>query len=242
MPTTLLLAAAALVTATLSGFLGMAGGVTLVGLMTLIVAPPLVIPLHGVVQLASNFTRTLAFLRHVYWRILAYYAVPMAVGVLLASMVWSGGKMEWFKPLIGAYLVVFLVLRRLKPKLRNPPMWNYAVLGLVTGFLAIFVGATGPFIAPFFLRDDFDKEQVIATKAVCQAWAHLLKLPAFLALGFDYAPHVGLLAIMIACVVAGTLLGKALLSRVSREGFGVAFEGVLGVLAAYLIGAYLWGA
>ena len=210
------------------------------GLMALLLPPPLVIPLHAVVQLASNFTRTLAFLRHVYWRILAYYAAPLVLGVGLASLLWSGDKMPWFKPLIGAYLLMFLTLRRLKPALRSPPLWSYAVLGLVTGFLTIFVGATGPFIAPFFLRDDFEKEQVIATKAVCQAVAHLLKLPAFLALGFDYSPHLPLLAALIASVVAGTLLGKALLSRISRGSFERVFEGVLGTLAVYLIGHHFW--
>lgn len=230
-----ILIVAALVTSTISGFLGMAGGVTLVGVMTLILPAEQVVPIHGVVQLASNFTRTLAYLKHVAWRIFLVYALPMALGAAAAAWLWKGGKMPWFKPVIGVYLLTFLAWRRFTPKLHNPPLWSYAPLGAVTGFLTLYVGATGPFIAPFFLRDDFEKEEVIATKAVCQAWGHLLKLPAFLALGFDYTPHLPTLAALLVCVVAGTFAGKALLKRISKQNFVRIFEGVLGLLALGLL-------
>lgn len=104
----------------------------------------------------------------------------------------------------------------------------------------MFVGATGPLIAPFFLRDDLDKEQIIATKAVCQTWGHLLKLPAFLALGFDYRPWLGTLAVLVACVIAGTAVGKWMLGRLSRDRFEQLFLGLLALIAAWLLaGAWL---
>jgi uncharacterized membrane protein YfcA len=101
--------------------------------------------------------------------------------------------------------------------------------------LTIFVGATGPFLAPFFLRDDFDNEQVIATKAVCQTWLHLLKIPAFLALSFNYTPYAPVLVGLVVAVVGGTYLGKYLLNRISKEHFVFWFQLVLGILAVYLI-------
>ena len=101
--------------------------------------------------------------------------------------------------------------------------------------LAIFVGATGPFLAPFFLRDDFNNEQVIATKAVCQTWLHLLKIPAFLALSFNYMPYAPVLVGLVVAVIGGTYLGKYLLSRISKERFVFWFQLVLAILAIYLI-------
>ena len=101
--------------------------------------------------------------------------------------------------------------------------------------LGIFVGATGPFLAPFFLRDDFDNEEVIATKAVCQTWIHLLKVPAFLALSFDYGPYAPMLAALIAAVIGGTYFGKHLLKLISKERFVFWFQLVLALLAIYLI-------
>ena len=76
---------------------------------------------------------------------------------------------------------------------------------------------------------------VIATQAVCQAWSHAIKIPAFLSIGFDYLPHTKLLAVMLACVVAGTFTGKWLLDKVSRELFLRALELILGAIALQLI-------
>jgi len=238
--TTIILIAACFVTATISAILGMAGGVTLLGVMTAMLPPRTVVPLHGIVQLASNWTRTWAFRRHVRWSFLWIFLVPSVMGIAAGGVLWSGVKLTWFKAWIGGFLLVFLVWRRYQPTLRNPPGWSYALLGFAAGLLTIFVGATGPFLAPFFLRDDFENEEVIATKAACQTWIHLLKIPAFLALGFDYAPHVPLLFGLVAAVIGGTYFGKHLLSRISKERFVTWFQIVLALLAIYLIASSLW--
>lgn len=229
------LAGAALVTSTISGILGMAGGVTLLGIMTALLPATAVVPLHGVVQLSSNFTRTLAFFRHVQWRFVALYAPFLIIGVTAATWTWTGEKLTYFRPGIGAFILLFLVWRRKAPRLRHPPDWAYPLLGVVTGFSSIWIGATGPLIAPFFLRDDFEKEQVIATKAACQAMGHVLKIPAFLALGFDFSPHVGTLLLLVVCVVMGTFIGKTVLSKLKNQTFVLLFEGVLALLALYLL-------
>ena len=235
MSTVVALVVACFVTATISGILGMAGGVTLLGVMTALLPAPVVVPLHGIVQLASNSTRTWAFRRHVRWSILFTFMAPAVVGVVIAASIWGDLELTWFRAWIGAFILAFLVWRRYKPKLRNPPVWSYAVLGLAAGLLAIFVGATGPFLAPFFLRDEFTNEQVIATKAVCQTWLHLLKIPAFLALSFDYTPYASVLVALVTAVIGGTYLGKHLLSRISKDRFVFWFQLVLAILAVYLI-------
>ncbi len=231
----LVVVGAALASSTLSGVIGMGGGMTLVGVLAALLPPAIVVPVHGVAQLASNFTRTLALLRHVSWRLFALYTPFLVVGTALAAWLWSRSSLDWFKPAIGVFLLAFLVYRRRKPALRNPPRWVYAPLGIVTGFLGVFVGATGPFIAPFFQRDDLGKESIIATKAAVQSVGHLLKLPAFLVLGFDYLAWTPLLLALVAAVIAGTLLGRFLLDKLSRTVFNALFEGTLALIALYLV-------
>ena len=233
--TWLILIVAALITSIISGFLGMAGGISLLSVMTAVLPAPMVVPLHGVVQLASNATRTAVYIPHVRWKIFGIFIGPLVIGMLCATAVWSGDKLTLFKPGIGIFVLTFLAYRRRGPKARNLPMWTYAPLGVVTGFLSIFVGATGPFLAPFFLREDLKKEEIIATKAVCQAATHLMKLPAFLSLGFDYQPHLPLLGGLILAVVIGTSVGRMLLGKISQQSFLRLFELVLAVIALYLI-------
>ncbi len=233
--TVLVLVVACFVTATVSAILGMAGGVTLLGVMTALLPAPVVVPLHGIVQLASNWTRTWAFRRHVRWSIFFAFMLPAVVGVGIAASIWADLELTWFRAWVGAFILFFLVWRRHKPDLRNPPIWSYAALGLAAGLLAIFVGASGPFLAPFFLRDDFENEEVIATKAICQTWLHLLKIPAFLALSFDYAPYAPMLVGLVVAVIGGTYFGKHLLTRISKDRFVFWFQLVLAILAVYLI-------
>lgn len=235
LPIAAALALAALLTSIVSGILGMGGGVTLLGVMAVLLPAAQVVPLHGVVQLFSNSTRAVVFVRHVAWRLVLPYLPMLVVGTYLATLVWKDDALGWFKPGIGVFIIAFLAWRRRKPTLRNLPVWFYAILGLVAGFISVFVGATGPFIAPFFLRDDLEKEQVIGTKAMCQSVTHVLKIPAFLSLGFDYGSHLELLAVLVVVVIGGTVIGKKLLSKLSSETFVKLFEIVLASIGLYLI-------
>ena len=144
--------------------------------------------------------------------------------------------------MIGVFILAYLVYRYYKPTVRNVPVWVYAPLGLCTGFLAIFVGATGPFLAPFMLRDDFTKENIIATKAVCQFWVHLAKIPVFLSLGFAYSEHWLLLTLLVVAVIGGTFLGKKLLGRISEALFLKIFQIVLAAIAVHLIAQWAFAA
>lgn len=229
------LSAAVLATSTLSGMAGIAGGIALLAVMTAVLPVSLVVPLHGVIQLASNGTRIGLLLPSVRWPVIAWFAPSVAVGAGLATLVWSGEDLSWFRPGIGVFILLFIAWRRWAPRLRTLPVWTYGPVGLVTGFAGLFIGAVGPLVAPFFLRDDFDKEEVVATQAVCQAWTHFVKLPAFLALGFSYRSHLPLLAVLLVCAVLGNFIGTRFLNRLSEKGFTLFYEGVLACVAVYLM-------
>jgi uncharacterized membrane protein YfcA len=236
---TIILLVASMVTAAISGILGMAGGVTLISIMAVLLPASLVVPLHGIIQLASTGTRTIAMGRYIRWRFVFGFAPTMAGGVWLATRVWSGENMDWFRPAIGVLILLFLFLRHRAPRLSDLPLWTYPFAGIVVGFVNIFVGASGPLAAPLFYRREFSKEEVIGTQAACLAWGHLLKVPAFLSLGFDFLAYRQLLAGLLVCVVCGALLGKYILFRISTKTFMIFFEALLALIAVYLISSWL---
>lgn len=234
---TALLTVTAFLTSIVSGVLGMAGGVALLGLMTAVMVPAVVVPLHGVVQLVSNGSRTLLLLKQAAWREVALFLIPLTIGTLIATHLGQLFDYRWLEPIIGCVLVAFIVWRRVQPKVRRPPDALYVVVGFVVGLVMLFIGATGPISAVVFKRDDWPPLRVVATMAVAQAVAHLLKLPAFFSLGFDYTPHWPLLAVMSAAAIAGTFVGQRLLARISPERFGLIFDVALAILAAWLLAA-----
>lgn len=225
----------AFLTATISAILGMGGGIMLLAVMLCFLSHGEAVPTHAAVQICSNGTRVLAFIKNVdrvaYGRFLLG-AVPG--GVIGCVLLWLLGQPEesepYLKMLIGAYiLVTTLVLPYLRSSApRTGGKWDFPLTGLAAGTAALTVGAVGPLIAPTFTRHNFVKERLIATKAVCQLSLHLVKIPAFILLRDLDLKKLGLLTLVMAIVVIpGTLLGKRLLQHVPERYFRVGFRAAL---------------
>lgn len=225
---------AALATATLSGMLGMAGGILLLAIMFSVMKDhDDVIPLHGAVQLVSNGTRTFAFLPFVDYRTVGRFALGtlpgMCVGVyLLLTIGRMPSAQPYLKILIGTYILMATFLP--KPKSAGGKMvwYDFPLLGFMAGAAALIVGATGPLIAPLFARRDFVKERLVATKAMCQMITHFEKLIVFAFLGsIEVAKFGPLLIGMSAAAIIGTFIGRKLIIHVSPELFVKLFRAAL---------------
>jgi uncharacterized membrane protein YfcA len=229
----------ALLAATLSGIIGMGGGMLLLATMFCFMSHAEAIPAHGCVQLISNSTRTLAFLGHVDWHTVGRFLLGMIPGSVLglAALNWLGepGRAEpWLKSIVGAYILAALLLPRPTRQRHTSKWWDFPLLGVVAGTAAFTVGAVGPLIAPLFARRNFVKERLVATKALCQSFTHLVKIPGFLLLhSYENLETLGALTLVMAVlVIPGTLIGKRLLKRVSEQRFVQLYR--LALLAAGL--------
>jgi uncharacterized membrane protein YfcA len=112
------------------------------------------------------------------------------------------------------------------PSLKIPNSCFFFV-GLISGILSLLIGSTGPFQAAFFVRDDIVKNEIIATKASMQLFSHLLKIPSFLFLGFNYMAHWDLILIGIVATIIGTRYGVSILERFSERIFSIIFRTAL---------------
>ena len=231
----LVLIMAVLAGSTLSGVIGMGGGVLLVAVMATMLDPALVVPLHGVIQLVSNSTRSWALWRRVDWGRFLLYTPTLLIGAALGSRLYVESGLPWFRPLVGAFALAFLLWDRFRPSRLMLPRWIFLPAGLLGGVITMLVGASGFYLATFFLRDDLDREQIVATKAAIQTVGHLVKIPAFLAIGFDYRIHLDLLLPLLVCAVSGTLLGTRILKRLPEAVFQTAFRVLLTLLGLRLV-------
>lgn len=231
----ILLVAIATATSVLSGTIGMGGGIVLLSLMTLFMPLAHIIPVHGVVQLVSNGSRFWLLRAHIKRPAVFYFALGLPLGVLPAVLVLK--QVDDPRPFFAA-IIILILYALFKPK-RLPalkiPMWGFIGVGAAVGFLSPLIGATGPFIAPFFLRDDFSKENIVATKATVQSLGHLLKFPVFLHLGFDYISFLPLILGMTVAAVVGTRVGIGVLKRIDTRVFTILFKTALGVAGLRLV-------
>ncbi len=235
MSATLILSVTTLVGATISGVIGMGGGILLLAVMASVLDPIAVVPVHGVVQLVSNSSRGLRLLPHVNRRFVAFYTPMLLVGAAVGIGLYRGASAPWFRPAVGAFVLLVLLWERLEPERLRAPDWVLVPAGFVGGLLTVLVGATGPYLAAFFLRDDMTRREIVATKAAVQTFGHLVKIPAFLSIGFAYREHLLLIGPLVVCAVLGTLLGTAVLGRLNEQVFRRAFRVVLLVLAVRLV-------
>lgn len=233
--TLFLLTIAAIASAILSAIAGMGGGILLLSIMTFFLDLAVIVPIHGVVQLVSNSARTLSLIKSVEKRILIPSVLGLPIGTYASTFVIrSIANKDLFYVLIAALIFYVLFKPKKLPKL-NIPFWSFGLLGLVVGFLNPIVGSTGPLMAPFYLRDDLTKEQIIATKAATQMIGHLLKIPAFLVLGFDYLKYSPLLAGMVLGVIVGTRIGIKILKDIKENNFRLIFRSALFIAAIRLL-------
>ena len=235
------LAIAALLTSTLSGILGMGGGMLFLAVLFSLLPPTEAIVLHAFTQIFSNGTRAIAFFPSRDTRAYGNFMIGAVPGAVLGAMaMWQLVQIEGYEPylriVIGIYVLVAAFLAKPRPTKQPLNPLEFRWLGLVAGIAALPFGAVGPLIAPTFARQDFVKERLIATKALCQASLHVLKIPALLMLVQMNVGRLGTIALtMIVMVIFGTLLGKRLLKFVNDEQFRVAYRMALVVTGCKLL-------
>jgi len=233
------LSVVAVLTAMLSAVVGMAGGITLLAAMLLFMPPLVVIPLHGAVQLVSNSSRTFIQRDHLRWDLIWRYGLLLLPAGFAGLAVAERIPPDAAKALIGAFVLFAtwapgLMLLGSHPQDADPSRRFFA-LGGVAGVLNMTIGATGPLIAPFFLNLGLTRFQLIGSKAACQALGHLAKIAVFGIAGFAFGEWALVLAILAACVVAGTWLGSRLLHHVNEIWFVRLYKTVLTLIALRLL-------
>ncbi len=239
-PTTVvILCAASLLTAGVSAVLGMAGGIMLLAVMLLFLEPATAIPIHALVQLTSNSSRAVIH-RRVVRRdlLLPFLLLLLPAGALTVPLV-EVAPGDHLRLVIGLFTIVATwkkewLLLGFDPE-RVGQRARFALVGAGAGALGPILGATGPFIAPFFLGIGLTRTELIGTKAACQAGTHVAKMILFGIAGFGFLEYGPLMAGMAASVIAGTALGTRVLHRLDDARFTQLYKGALTLIALRLV-------
>jgi len=242
----IILIISAFITSSISAVIGMGGGIILLGIMAILIPEGyLVIALHGMIQLVSNSTRTYVYREHIKKNLIKEFSVGAFIGLIAASIIIiflinlfnvssaNEIKTDFLKPLIGLFILWYLFLKK---KREVESSQSFYLVGGISGISTVFIGATGPLIAPFFLNKGFNKENIIVNKAACQMVTHLGKIPLFIFFfNVNYFNEYNILVPLIIAVYLGTNFGKKILGFIPEKLFKKLFKFALTLIAIRLI-------
>lgn len=213
--------------------LGLGGGVLVLASMAIVLPPTVLIPIHGVVQFGSNFGRAVLMRREV-----LYSYVPM---FLIGSMIGAGvgAKVVFALPkwVLLFILGCFVLYATWAPgfKSRRPGGVAFFGIGGVSTFASMFVGGSGPLIAPFVNAAADTRQQVVATHAMLMSLQHGVKVLAFGIVGFSFGPYIPLLFGLLCFGFFGTVVGKHVLNQLPEAVFRMGLKAILTTLAIKLL-------
>ncbi len=214
------LAVATFVTSFISGILGMAGGMILMGVLLAFLPLPVAMLLHGIAQLAANGGRALLLRQQIDWRVVAGYAAGacLALGLFAATRLIVGKCAALIA--IGVTPFIALALPA-ELHLNVERRWHPFACGIVCLALSLAAGIAGPILDLFFVRSKMNRHAVVATKAFTQGLSHLIKIVYFGSVATVTAGELRpwLAAAIVPIALAGTSLSRLVLERISDAAF-----------------------
>lgn len=185
--------------------MGSTGGL-LLAILTTAVPPPLVVPVHAVVEGARTGLHWARIRRRVSMQIVVAASVGAFLGIGLAAPFTRVVPDHVQAILLGVFLVWACWWPAPDPGKRFP--FRLPLLSGLTGICSLFVGETGPLLRPFIADEPIDPALVPASAIAVAAVQNWLKAVAFVLIGVAYLPLLPLLAAMVAASLLGTILGE----------------------------------
>ena len=220
-------------TSCLTAVIGMGGGVLLLTLMPGLAPAAAILPLHALTQLASNLSRAAFGWRSIDLSIVPAFTAGALLGGWLGAEIYQDLDLHLLPAYIGVLILVFTWLPL--PVLRGGGQLALAVLGFCQTGLGMLAGATGPLGAAVLLQRSSEREWLVVNTAVYMTLNHALRVFAYFAIGFSYAPWWRLVAGMVLAGIIGSWVGTRLRPLLPQRNFHKWFRVLVTLLALRMI-------
>jgi uncharacterized membrane protein YfcA len=233
-----------LATSILSGVLGMAGGMVLMGVLVWVLPVQQAMILHAVSQFFANGSRAFIHRAHIHTRSLKYYFAGLALMFAVFALAsYLPNKLTVFLLMGVSPFLAFALPKNLKLNFTKPGQAFFCGL-MVTGF-QLTAGVSGPLLDIFFQTRSLTRHETVATKAFTQAVSHITKFVYFGFMVSNFSKATAGLPLWLCCAVVpvaltGSHLSKAILDRLTDKHFYRATQTALFIVGAiYLQKAFL---
>jgi uncharacterized membrane protein YfcA len=218
-------------TSLLTAVAGLGGGMLLLALMAQLLAPAILIPLHGIAQFFSNANRGVIHRDKLDWT----YLKPFVAGSVVGAFAFVP-LVVFVDATIGAIAVgLFILLVTWFPQWLNVSRLPPLLSGGLTSGLGVLFGATGPLAMSAHPKANWSKEQIVGNHGAAMAFQHGVKVIAYLVAGVQLTQYFWHIVVLFLGAWLGTFAGTHLLSKINDDRFKVMLKWVLTVLGLRLI-------
>ena len=225
-------------TSALTSVIGVGGGMTLLATLPNVLAPNLVIPIHGATQLISNLSRLALDWRLVAWRLIVPFLPGALIGAGLGYFLLGSFSFAYLPLLLGVFILLVTWTRLVQ---RSGVLFNnITVLGVFLTSTSLFIGSMGLILPSVLLHQGLKKDEVILTQSAMMSVMHAFKVLTYIAAGFAFWRYGGMMAMMLSGSVLGSFLGKHLRGRVNEARGVWLLKWTVTALAVQLIVRWLW--
>jgi uncharacterized membrane protein YfcA len=229
MPNEVILGVITLITSGITAMIGVGGGMILIAILPSFLPASVLIPIHGINQWASNFSRAVFSYKDVQLQVIPSFLLGSFLGVLMMSIVIYFISLSYVPLFIGLYILLSLHSEFFNKKIRK--FENYFLIGFFQTGLSMVVGATGPLSMALLLKEFNDSNKVIATQAALMSLTHTFKIFAFIFLGFVFIDYIGVIITMMIGSILGSYIGTFFRKKIDADKFKKILKVLLTLLA-----------
>jgi len=245
-------------TSALTAVTATGGGMLLISVMALFLPVNVVIPIHAVTQLASNFSRAVLSPEVTAWNIGLPFMLGVILGIPGAASVYSISQVKFSSLPLGMFvlLMVWIPPRKIAQLLKpNGPITTetthvtdgsesreisfrgigFGFLGFLQIFITLFVGSSAPLNLPFLLQQQLKRDQLIATSSMMMTGVSLAKITIFMAAGFCFFTYIWLMVGLVLAVFGGSWFGTRVRQHIPEQKFTRMLKLVLTFISIRLI-------
>lgn len=233
MDNTMLLIIISFFTSGITAVVGFGGGLLLIAVMTTMLPPFAIVPVHGIVQLFSNGSRAIFSKKDIDWKIIPIFLIGVIAGCSMAFPFLKYISTEYLRMPMGLFILLMIWLPQMKLKHRLPDV--ALLLGAVQGFSTLFAGATGALNSPYLMRKGLSANQIIATHSFMMTIVHTVKIIFFGLLGFAFSDYFFLLGGMTIAVVTGSYAGTKVRYKIPNNKLKFVIKLIITLLALRMV-------
>jgi uncharacterized membrane protein YfcA len=205
-------------TSFISGIFGMAGGMILLGILLIFYDVPTAMMIFGIVQIASNGTRTFLWRTFIQWKIVFFYMCGVSLAFMIIFFI------AFIPPPYLIYLLLGILpfLSQVMPKKLSPCITKKEgaiVAGIIIMLFQALAGSAGTLIDVFFQKSSLSRKTIVATKAIISCGNQLIRTLYYTLNASLIVSSFGIYIWGISMAMAGTITAGLVLSRMSDESF-----------------------